>query len=132
MNLSRLAQFMNRRRWPVIGAWLVLTMFGAFATGQVSHRWLQSFSVPGKSAYEASQRTISAFGAGARAPSVVVFHTSGDATKSAAIAAAMRRAAASTPGALTSSYFSTGNAMYVSQRPAHDVHERLSARPRRA
>jgi putative drug exporter of the RND superfamily len=114
MNLARLAHLLTRHRWPVIGAWLALTLFGAFAAGQVSNRWLQSFSVPGQPAYEASQRTLEAFGAGSRAPSVVVFHTAGDATKSAAIAAAMQRAAATMPGALTSSYFSTHNLMYVS------------------
>ena len=118
MNLARLAHFLNRHRWPVIGAWLALTLFGAFAAGQVSHRWLQSFSVPGKPAYEASRRTLTAFGAGSRAPSVVVFHTTGDATKSPAIAEAMTRAAATMPRALTSSYFSTHNSMYVS----HDRH----------
>jgi putative drug exporter of the RND superfamily len=114
MNLARLAHFLTRHRWPVIGAWLALTLFGAFAAGQVSSRWLQSFSVPGKPAYEASQRTLKAFGAGSRTPSVVVFHTTGDATKSAPIAAAMRRAGASMPRALTSSYFSTHDLMYVS------------------
>ena len=114
MNLARLAHFLTRHRWPVIGAWLALTLFGAFAAGQVSHRWMQSVSVPGKPAYEASQRTLKAFGAGPRAPSVVVFHTAGDATKSPAIAEAMRRAAATMPGALTSSYFSTRDRMYLS------------------
>jgi RND superfamily putative drug exporter len=118
MTLARLAHLMSRRRWLVIGAWLALTVFGAYAAGQVSHRWLQSFSVPGKPAYEAGQRTLKTFGAGARAPSVVVFHTTGDATKSPAIADAMRRARASMPGALTSSYFSTHDPMYVS----HDRH----------
>jgi len=115
MNLARLAQVLNRRRWLVIGSWLALTVFGAFAAGQVSNRWLQSFSVPGKSAYEASVRTRAAFGAGSRAPSVVVFHTAGDATKSGAIARAMTRAAATMPGALTSSYYSTGSSVYVSR-----------------
>ncbi len=115
MHLVHLARFLTRRRWPVIGAWLALTLFGVFAAGQVSDRWLQSFSVPGKPAYEASERTLAAFGAGARAPSVVVFHTDGDAARSTAIAAAMRRVAATMPGALTSSYFSTRDRMYVSR-----------------
>ena len=113
--LARLAHVTVRHRWAVIGAWVVLTLFGAFAAGQVSTRWYQSLAVPGKPAYEASQRTLKAFGAGARTPSVVVFHTSGDATKSKAIERAMRRVAAAMPGARTSSYFSTGNPMYVSR-----------------
>ena len=56
--LARLAHLTVRHRWPVIGVWLVLTLFGAFAAGQVSTRWYQSLAVPGKPAYEASQRTL--------------------------------------------------------------------------
>src|SRR5436305_10066387 len=113
--LGRLGHFIARRRWPVIGVWILLTLFGGVAAGKLSKRWYQSFSIPGKPAYEASQRTLGAFGAGVRPPSVVVFHTAGDATKSASIRDAMQRAARTMPGALTSSYFSTRNAMYVSR-----------------
>ncbi|HMJ34546.1 MAG TPA: MMPL family transporter [Baekduia sp.] len=113
--LTRLAHVIVRHRRAVIGAWLVLTLFGVFAAGQVSTRWYQSLSIPGKPAYEASQRTLNGLGVGARPPSVVAFHTSGDATKSDPIRQAMRRAAATMPGARTSSYFSTGNLMYVSR-----------------
>jgi RND superfamily putative drug exporter len=122
--LARLAHVVARHRWKVIAAWIVLTLFGGFAAGQVSKRWYQSFSIPGKSAYEANQRTLKTFGTGVRPPDVVVFHTSGDATKSAAIAAAMRRAAAAVPGARTSSYFSTHNLMYVS-KDRHTTFEEL-------
>jgi RND superfamily putative drug exporter len=113
--LARLAHVVVRHRWKVIAAWILLTLFGAFAAGQVHKRWYQSFSIPGKSAYEANQRTLKAFGTGVRPPDVVVFHTSGDATKSGAIAAAMQRAAAAMPGARTSSYFSTHDLTYVSK-----------------
>src|SRR6266498_1805367 len=113
--LTRLAHLTVRHCWAVIGAWLVLTLFGGFAAGKVSTRWYQSLSIPGKPAYEASQRTLKALGVGARPPNVVVFHTSGDATKSKAIEQAMQRAAAIMPGARTSSYFSTGSLMYVSR-----------------
>src|SRR5437762_3036373 len=102
--LGRLAQLTARYRWPVIGAWIVLTLFGGFAAGQLSSRWYQSLAVPGKPAYTASQRTLEAFGVGVRAPNVVVFHTSGDATNNTAIAQAMRRVAATMPGARTSSF----------------------------
>src|SRR4051812_45206949 len=112
--LARLARFTTRHRWPVIAAWIALTVFGGFAAGKVSSRWYQSVSVPGQPAYEASQRTLDAFGVGPRAPSVVVFHTRGDATRSATIQDGMRRAAATMPGARTSSYFSTGSQIYVS------------------
>src|SRR5690242_9086882 len=127
--LARLAHVVARNRWKVIAAWVVLTLFGGFAAGQVSKRWYQSFSIPGKSAYEANQRTLKAFGTGVRPPNVVVFHTDGDATKSAAIAAAMQRAAAAAPPvdghrARTSSYFSTHDLMYVS-RDRHTTFEEV-------
>ena len=113
--LARLAHVIVRHRRAVIGAWVLFTLFGAFAAGQVSTRWYQSLATPGRPAYDASQRAEAALGAGARPPSVVVFHTTGDATKSAPIEQAMRRAAAAIPDARTSSYFSTGSLMYVAR-----------------
>src|SRR2546422_3378337 len=113
--LARLTHVIARRRWYVIGAWLVLTVFGAYSAGQVSKRWFQSFSIPGYSAYEANQRMLKQFGTGQRTPNVIVFRTNGVATKSDAIRAAMERAAKANPGALTSSYFSTGSLAYVSK-----------------
>jgi RND superfamily putative drug exporter len=113
--LARLAHVIVRHRRAVIGAWVLATLFGVFAAGQVSTRWYQSLSIPGKPAYEASQRTLKAVGVGARPPSVVVFHTRGDATKSRAIEQAMARAAGAAPGARMTSYFSTGNLMYISR-----------------
>jgi RND superfamily putative drug exporter len=122
--LARLAHVVARRRKLIIGIWVVLTIFGGYAAGQVSSRWYQSFSIPGKSAYEANQRSLERFGTGVRPPNLVVFHTNGDATKSAAIKAAMARAAATQPGSRTSSYFSTGNSMYVS-RDRHTTFEEV-------
>jgi putative drug exporter of the RND superfamily len=113
--LARLAHVVARHRWPIIGVWLVLTLFGGFAAGQVSKRWFQSFSIPGRSAYETNQRTLHTFGVGVRPPNVVVFTTSGDATKSDAIRAAAQRVATASKGALTSSYFSTGSDAFVSK-----------------
>ena len=114
--LERLAHFTTRHRWPVIATWIALTLFGGYAAGQLSTRWYQSLAVPGQPAYEASQRAFKAFGAGVRAPSTVVFHSSStDVSKSPAVRAAMARVAQANPGALTSSYYSTGNSMYVSR-----------------
>src|SRR4051812_17090935 len=113
--LARLGHFIAHHRRAVIGVWIPLTVFGGFAAGQLTTRWYQSLSVPGKPAYEASQRTLKGLGVGDRAPSTVVFHTSGDATKSGAIKRAMQRSAAAAPGAWTSSFFSTGDSMYVSR-----------------
>jgi RND superfamily putative drug exporter len=114
--LGRLAHFTARYRWPVIAAWIVLTLVGGVAAGKLSTRWYQSLSIPGKPAYEGSQRALEALGVGVRPPSVVVFHSSRvDVTKSPAVRAAMARVAKARPGALTSSYFSTGNLMYASR-----------------
>ncbi|HST24975.1 MAG TPA: MMPL family transporter [Gaiellaceae bacterium] len=114
--LARLAHVIARRRWVVIGVWVVLTLIGGVAAGKLSSRWYQSFSIPGRSAYEASQRTLHAFGVGVRPPNVVVFSVkSGDITKNPAILPAMKRAADKMPGALTSSYFSTHSLAYVSK-----------------
>jgi putative drug exporter of the RND superfamily len=113
--LARLAHVIVRRRRFVIGLWIALTVFGAFSAGQVSKRWYQSFSIPGKSAYEANQRTLKTFGVGVRPPNVVVFHTSGDATKNVAIKQAMERAWKTMPHSLHASYFSTGSLAYVSK-----------------
>ena len=90
--LARLAHLVARRRWTVIGIWIALTLVGGMAAGQVSKRWYQSFSIPGKSAYEANQRTLERFGVGVRPPAVVVLHSTGDVTKSAAARAAAGRA----------------------------------------
>jgi RND superfamily putative drug exporter len=122
--LARLGHFVARHRWPVIGVWVVLTLFGGVAAGQLSSRWYQSLSVPGKPAYEAGQRTLRALAFGVRAPNVVVFHTSGDATKGKAIEHAMLRAAGTLAGARTSSYFSTGSLAYVS-RDRHTTFEEV-------
>ena len=122
--LIRLAHLIIRHRWATVGAWLVLTLFGVFAAQKVSTRWNQTLSAPGRPAYDASQRTLNDFGVGVRPPDVVVFHTRGDATQSHAIARAMHRAAATMPGAMTSSYFSTGSLAYVS-RDRHTTFEEI-------
>jgi RND superfamily putative drug exporter len=113
--LARFAHVVARRRFTIIGIWIVLTLFGGFAAAKVSKRWYQSFSIPGKSAYETSQRTLNEFGFGVRPPNVVVFHSDGDVTKSDAVKTAMARAAKVNPGAYTASFFTTGSAAFVSK-----------------
>src|SRR5689334_9417680 len=114
--LASLARLTARFRWPVIAVWIALTLFGGYAAGQLSSRWYQSLAVPGKPAYEASQRTFKAFGAGVRSPNTVVFHSARvDLTKSPAVRAAIARVVKASPGGLTSSYFSTGKLMYASK-----------------
>jgi len=113
--LARLAHVIVRRRRAVIGAWLLLTLLGAFSATKVSKRWFQSFSIPGYSAYEANQRTLRVFGTGEQAPLVAVFRTDGDVTRRAGLERAVRAAAAVNPGSRTSSYWSTGSLAYVSR-----------------
>ena len=112
--LARLALFTSRHRWKVIGVWILLTLVGAVASGQLESRWFQSSPVPGAPAYEAGQRSLAAFGVGDRTPDVVVFRAQGDVTRSPGVEAAIRRATEAMPGARASSYFSTGSPMYVS------------------
>src|SRR3954468_17278418 len=113
--LARLAHLIVRHRKAVIGVWIVLPLFGAFAAGQVSSRWFESFSIPGYSAYEANQRMIHTFGTGEQAPLVAVFHTSGDITKEDGIAKAIAAGAKVNPGSRVSSFWSTGSRAYISK-----------------
>lgn len=112
--LARLAHLTTRYRWAVIGVWIFLTLVGVVAAGQLKSRWFQSTAVPGHSAYEASQRALHELGFGDRSPTVVVFHTNGDARTSADIEQAAKRAASVVPGAFTSSYYTTSNPVYLS------------------
>ena len=68
--LARLAHIVHRRRRRVVGIWALLTIFGVFATAQVSNRWFESVSIPGYSAYETNQKTIKTFGSGELSPLV--------------------------------------------------------------
>src|SRR2546422_2162366 len=113
--LARLAHLIARHRRAVIGAWVILTLFGASSASQVSKRWCESFSIPGYSAYEATQRTLKTFGTGEQAPLVAVFHSSGDVTKDGGIETAIAAAAKVNPGSRVSSYWSTGSRAYVSK-----------------
>jgi putative drug exporter of the RND superfamily len=113
--LARLAHAVSRHRRAVIGAWILLTLFGAFSASQVSKRWFESFSIPGYSSYETNQRTLKTFGTGEQAPLVAVFHSDGDVTKQTGIQRAVKAAAKVNPGSRDSSYFSTGSRAYVSK-----------------
>ena len=98
----------------MIGAWLALTVFGAFSASQVSKRWFESFTIPGYAAFEANQRTLKTFGSGENAPLVVVVTTKGD-VKTPGVKRAIDAAAAASPGARLSSTFNTGSDAYVSK-----------------
>ena len=115
--LGDLAHFTARHRWLVIGVWIVLTLFGGVRGREARRRaGTRALAIPGKPAYEASQRTLKALGVGDRPPNVVVFHyraaTRRRARRSSGDAA---RGGQPSPARVTSSYFSTGNPMYVSR-----------------
>jgi putative drug exporter of the RND superfamily len=112
--LARLAVVIMHHRRIVAGGWIVLTIFGAFAAQQVSKRWLEQFSIPGYSAYEANQRTLKTFGTGAQAPNIAVLRVKGDVTKSAAARQTLAKVSQEFPKFRTSSYFTTGSLAYVS------------------
>src|ERR671934_484153 len=113
--MTRLAHLVFRRRRVIVLAWIALTLLGAYSANAVSKRWLEQFSIPGYSAYEANQRTLKTFGTGENAPLVAVFHSNGEVTRVAGIKRAIAAAAAQNRGSRVSSYFSTGSHAYVSR-----------------
>jgi RND superfamily putative drug exporter len=113
--LERLAHFVIRRRRFVIAVWIALTALGVYAAMAVSNRWLEEFSIPGYSAYEANQRTLKTFGTGAQPPHVIVFHSSGDVTNNAGIANAIDAVAAQFPNFRVASFYTTDGRAYVSK-----------------
>src|SRR5438067_6379134 len=114
MMLGRLAHFIHRRRWFVVGAWILLTAFGAFGAQRMSKRWYQQFSIPGYAAYETNQKVLHTFGNGEAPPVVLVFHSRGDVTKERGIQQAVLAAQGAAADSRSSSVFSTGNDAYVS------------------
>src|SRR5437588_1017057 len=111
--MERLARAVMAHRKRVIFAWLALTIFGAFAAKQVSTRWLEQFSVPGYSAYEANQRALRTFGTGEDPPHVVVWTSKGDVLKQPQIPKALALVKHRFPRFRISSYFDTGSLAYV-------------------
>ncbi len=113
--MTALARFVMRHKLAIVIAWIALTLVGAWSANAVSKRWLEQFSIPGYSAYEANQRTLKTFGTGENAPLVAVFRSNGDVTKETAIKGAIAAAAGQNPGSRVSSYFSTGSDAFVSK-----------------
>src|SRR6266487_1556730 len=113
--LEGLARFVIHHRKLVLGGWVVLTLFGAFSANQINKRWLDQFSIPGYSAYEANQRALKTFGNGAQPPHVALFTVKGDVTKEQAIGTALADFQQKFPTYRVGSYFSTGSRAYVSK-----------------
>src|SRR5436853_1837713 len=109
-----------RHRRLVVGAWILLTIFGAFSASKINKRWLDQFSIPGYSAYEANQRTLKVFGNGAQAPHVALFTVGGDVKNDSAIPQALARFQKEFPSWRIGSYYATGSDAYVS-KDAHST-----------
>ena len=110
-----LAHYVVNHRRLVIGAWIVLSAFGAFSAGQVADRWLEDFSNPGAPGFEANQRAVAKLGNGELYPFVLALKSEeGDVTKVAGVEDAIERAAAANPGSRVSSFFNTQDDVYVS------------------
>ena len=99
----------------MVGAWVLLVLFGMFTTPRLADRWFESFSIPGYQAYETNQKTLKTFGSGEFPPLVAVFHSDGDVTKETAIRTAVAGRRERLAGLALSSYFSTGSDAYVSK-----------------
>src|SRR4051812_50226159 len=95
--MTALANFVLRRRRLIVVAWILLTLLGAYSASAVSKRWLEQFSIPGYSAYEANQRTLKAFGTGAQAPLTAVVVSDGGGTKDKGISKAIAAGAEGEP-----------------------------------
>jgi putative drug exporter of the RND superfamily len=113
--LEGLARFVIRHRRLVLGAWIVLTIFGFYSANAINKRWLDQFSIPGYSAYEGNQRALKTFGTGAQPPHVALFTVKGEVTKDAAIGTALARFHHQYPQFRIGSYYSTGSRAYVSK-----------------
>ena len=114
--LEGLAHIVMRHRRLVIVAWIFLTLLGAYSAMAVSSRWLEEFSIPGFSAYEANQRTLKTFGTGGQPPNVVVFHADRDLRADNDLAVAIGKVSTAYPDFRVGSFFTTdSNGAYVSK-----------------
>jgi RND superfamily putative drug exporter len=114
--LEGLARFAVRRRFLIVGVWLVVTVIGAAAASGLSDRWFESFSIPGFSAYEANQRTLKTFGSGEQPPLVAVFTAPDrDVTTVPGIEKAIAAGAAAMPKSRVGSWYATHGDGYVSK-----------------
>jgi RND superfamily putative drug exporter len=113
--MERLADYVVHHRRLVIGVWIALTAFGGFSAVQVADRWLETFSIPGASGYEANQRAADNLGNGELYPFVLVLRADGDVTRVPGVEQAIESAAAANPGSRVSSYFDTNDDVYLSE-----------------
>src|SRR5256884_3618729 len=113
--MTALARLVLRHKRAIVFLWLALTLVGAYSANAVSKRWLEQFSIPGYSAYEANQRALKTFGTGENAPLVAVFQSDGDVTKVTGIKQAIAAAERQHPWSRVRSYSSTDSEAPVSR-----------------
>ena len=112
--MERLAYYVVHHRRLVIGVWILLTAFGGFSAGQVADRWLEDFSIPGASGYEANQRAVAELGNGELYPYVIALRADEDVTQIRGVEETIEKTAAASAGSRVSSFFNTGDDVYVS------------------
>ena len=100
-----MTRMLSRYRWAVIAVWIALTVVGAALSGGIE--WNQRSTVPGQPGYETGQRALRAFGAGVRAPNVLVFKGEGD------VRAAVDAAVESMPGARAGRTYERGGVTFA-------------------
>src|SRR5690348_16282773 len=118
--LARLTRFALRRRWLVVGFWLLMTIAGIALAGRATKALSQEFSVPGREGSTTNALITRTYGNGGdSAPLVPVLHLpAGAKADSRAVQTGLQRISQrverAVPGARIASYASTHNRAFVS------------------
>jgi RND superfamily putative drug exporter len=113
--MDRLTRSVIAHRRLVISIWIVLAIFGAFASSKVAGRYSQDFSIPGHSAYEANQRAFQRFGTGKQYPVQLVYTSKGDVRTDTGIEASINAVQQAVKGSRMASYYTTKTDYFVSK-----------------
>ncbi|GAB6903666.1 MMPL family transporter [Kineosporia succinea] len=70
--MTTLSRLVIARRWWVVGLWVALTAFGAFAAPKATERLTFDFGLPGQPAYETNVDILEAFGSGGNGAPVLL------------------------------------------------------------
>ncbi|MCW2923092.1 MAG: conserved rane protein of unknown function [Thermoleophilia bacterium] len=113
--MDRLTRSVIAHRRIVIATWVLLAVFGMFASSKVADRFSQDFSIPGHSAYEANQRAFQRFGTGKQYPVQLVYHSEGDIRQDQGVAASIEAIRSAVKGSRVASYYTTQTDYFVSK-----------------
>src|SRR5690349_4709959 len=105
--MESLTRWVIAHRKLVIVTWILLAVFGAFASSKVADRYAQDFSIPGHEAYEANQRAFKRFGTGKNYPVQLVYVSKGDVREDQAIAGSVNAVQQAVEGSRVASYYTT-------------------------